>query len=573
MQIGAVNTAFSALGGATGSDGQALAVSLAVAAATARASAFGPDSVLTVGGGFTIPGFTDYTSLGTKGTYQYNLSGVLATQNATGVPARARSEAQQKQDAKMLEAINSLIESGSLIEARNLANDMLDENPTNAAAVSALGRVSLEEGDYQKAEQFFMKAHALDGTVGYDKDAQNARILQGDDATVLRKAQAYFRAGGSQRNEGVRLLMTLTGRSADFTAAHVALADALLKTGDGNNALMEYNTAVRVAKPEELGGLAARLQELVSEAPNSAFARQLLGKVQLRQGRNEEALQTFTTAAGLAEDPTSYHVDVARAHLAVGRARLDRGDLGGAMAAFGRAKELAPTNNDVKYAIAEGHVRRAEQRRQRGDTKAALDDYQLAANLLPEVGQRALRERAAQGAYGAALKLQRQRIADGDQIGPEVRGFQVAYDLLKDEKKYRSALAEARVALGDQYLADGDKKSAAYAYKRAYDLYPHNNAYRDQAVSAFIQWGNERLYSLNYNDAVDAFREAFKLNPNDATAKTQLGTAYNARGLDHKSFQRYKQAAKDFKEALKLFPDNATYQANYNSVSAWDPNS
>lgn len=571
MQVSTASTAFSALSSATGSDDQSLAVSLAVAAAASQGSAFGPDSVVTVGGGFTVAGFTDYTNLGTNGVYQFDLSGILSTQGAAGgVPAQARSEEQQKQDAKMLEAINGLIDSGSLVEARNLANDMLDENPTNASAVAALGRVAVEEGDYKKGEQLYTKAHAIDGTVGYDNDAQNARTLQGDDTAVLRQAQAYIRAGGSQREEGVRLLISLTERAGDFTAAHVTLADALLKSGDGNNALMEYNTAVRVAKPEELGGLENRLQQLVDEAPSSAFARQLLGKAQLKQGHNEVALQTLTAAAGLADDPTPYNVDVARAHLAVGHDRLDHGDLSGALLAFERAKELAPTNNDVKFAIAEGYVKRAEQRSQRGDLKSALDDYQAASSLLPEVGQRDVRERAAHGAYGVALRLQRQRIANGDEIDAEVRGFQVAYDLVSDEKKYRSALAEVRVALGDQYLADGDEKSAAYAYKRAYDLYPHNDTYRDKAVSAFIQWGNERLYSLNYNDAVDAFREAFELNPNDTAAKTQLATAYNARGLDHKSYQRYKQAVKDFKEALKLFPDNATYQSNYNSVSPWD---
>jgi tetratricopeptide (TPR) repeat protein len=66
------------------------------------------------------------------------------------------------------------------------------------------------------------------------------------------------------------------------------------------------------------------------------------------------------------------------------------------------------------------------------------------------------------------------------------------------------------------------------------------------------------------------YQEAFKLDPQNATSKSKLAGAYNARGLDYKSTEDMDAAVKDFKAALRLFPDNADYQANYNSVKAWD---
>ena len=59
-------------------------------------------------------------------------------------------------------------------------------------------------------------------------------------------------------------------------------------------------------------------------------------------------------------------------------------------------------------------------------------------------------------------------------------------------------------------------------------------------------------------------------DPQTATSNSKLAGAYNARGLDYKSTEDMDAAVKDFKAALRLFPDNADYQANYNSVKAWD---
>lgn len=502
-------------------------------------------------------------------TWQFDLAGVLNT-DAAAIPQQYRTEQQQEAEAQAVEAALNYIDLGEYDQARDLLNQVLDDNPTSAAAVEMLGLAALSEGDYDLAEQLYLKAHALDPSVGYDQDAAGARILKGSDDEVYYRAGAMLKSP-QQREEGIRLLVRLTDRSPQFTAARVALADALLDSGDGNNGLMQYNTAIREAQPGELGMLHDRLAALVDEAPTGAFVRQLLGKAQLRLERYDDALQTLRTAVSLADDPVPYYRDLAKAHVGVGYERLARRDISGAMAAFEVAKEVSPTNPDVKAALAEGHVLRAEQHTQRRNYSAALEDYRKAADLLDAAGNRELRDRAAHSAYALGLKLQRQREASGEEIDGEVLAFQVAYDLDSDNTTYKRKLAEARFALGEQHMAVAEYEEAAYAYRRAHDLYEYDATYKAKTIEAFVAWGDERLANHNWDDAVDAYLEAFQIDTSNVESKGKLANAYNARGLDHMDWERWQDAALDFKNALLLFPDNPEYQANYDLVKAYDP--
>ena len=129
----------------------------------------------------------------------------------------------------------------------------------------------------------------------------------------------------------------------------------------------------------------------------------------------------------------------------------------------------------------------------------------------------------------------------------------------------------AHSMLGDLYRQQGNYEKAAHAYRRAYDLFKHDETYKQNTINAFVAYGDERYASYNHDDAVEAFREAFKIDPTNVDTKQKLADAYNRRGIDHKDWERYEKAVLDFKEALRLFPDNPEYQANYDSVSLWDP--
>jgi tetratricopeptide (TPR) repeat protein len=517
-------------------------------------STFGAATNVSIGG-YPVTGFSDLTA---STGWQYDLSAVLGTQqSASGVPQQYRSEEQQELEASAIENALEALNAGDHDFARAAANAVLKENPTNAAAVHVLGSVALAEQDYEAAEQLFRKAHAISPTVGYDNDANNARLLQEDDSEVLRQALTMTRTP-LRREEGIRVLMSLTDRSPDNNEARIALGDALLESGDGNNGLMQYSTAIRDADSAQLNQLEDRLAELHDEAPESTFVMHLLGKIELKRGNYDEAIQIIQRAADQAEDATPYYYDLAKAYVGVAHERMDRGDLAGGMQSLAKAKELSPDRSDVKAALAEGHVLKAEQLAQLGDLDGALQEYSTAAGLLEvTAGTKDLRERAASSVYSLGRKLERERVDSGGEIDGEVLAYQTAYDLNSDNATYKRKLADTRVALGDQETAAGNLEQAAYAYRRAHELYENDPDYKEMTRQAFIAWGDERMASMNFGDAIDAYMEAFDLDQTDQAVKANLGEAYYQRGLDHLYWERDKDAMEDFKNALTLFPDNA----------------
>ncbi len=530
-------------------------------------SLFGDAATISIGG-LPVAGFKDYTNLGASGAWQFNLAGVLNTQ-ASALTPRSLSPEQEAAEAEAVKQAFDLINVKEYLGARNLMTQLLKDNPTNAAAIHALGYAWMAERDYEQAEQLFLKAHAIDPTAGYNLDADYARLLRKDDAIVLTRARALVESG--QRSEGIRLLLTLTERSPGYTPARVLLGTALLDDGDGNNGLMQIATAIRNARPDEFAGLESLLADLIRAAPGAVFVRQLAGKLQLRQGRYEEALATFLAARQLSEDPVANDRDLASAYVGIGRERLRHRDIAGAITAFEQAKTYDATGRATKEALAEAYIMRAERAVNARDYKSAAADYALAADTLGTYGTRDLRARAASGAYLTGRALERARIDSGGAIDTEVVAFQAAYELDSENDTYREHLAEIRNALGDQHTAAGELEEAAAAYKRAYELDRHNASYKANTINAYLAWGDDRLYNLNYSDAIDAYLQAFNIDRDNEAARLKLANGYNARGVYYRDEEEdYRAAVKDFKNALRLFPDNPEYQANYDTVAPWD---
>lgn len=559
MQIGA-STALTWLSGVWPLNASATAASSSPAKALPEQLTLGQNAP-------TFTGFKDYTQLGASGTWQFNLAGVL--QPSTVVQTQAVSPEQEKAEAADIKQAFDLINQSAYDDARALMNALLAKNKTNAAALHALGYADFAEGKYAEAEKLFLRAHALNSTVGYDNDAQNARLMLSDDDTVLARARAWV-ASPSKRGDAIRVLIALTDRSPDNTAAHELLGEAMLDEGDGNNGLLQFAAAIRNAEIGELSELEGRLTQLADEAPQSAFIQQLIGQARLRMSRFEDALESLTRAYDLASDKLGYTHDLALAHIGVGETELARGNIDTAMLSFLKAKDLDPTARETKHALAKGYIAEAEQHTRRRNYAKAAETYTLAAGMLDREADPDLRKRAAQGAYAVGLILQRARIAAGEDVGDEVVAFQAAYDLDPDDLTHKRKLADVRNALGDQLFAAGEFQEAAGAYRRALDLFKYDKTYKANTIKALVAYGDNRLTGLCYDDAVKSYLEAYKLDTYDVNTKQKLANAYNARGLNYQDEEDFRAAVKDFKAALQLFPDNVQYQANYDALKAWD---
>lgn len=450
--------------------------------------------------------------------------------------------------------------------ARFVLAEELKRNPGSGAVAYTQGIVEQAAGNYADAEDFYRKASYLAPELNSLVDAENVRALQGDDATALARVKRLL-GSSDTKDGGLRLLVTLTDRSPNFTEARTLLAANLLKNGDPLNALLQYDRAVGTANNVELDELRETFEGLAKRAPDGAFIHKVLGKIQLKQGDSQTALETLHQATTLSSGDAAFLETEASAYVAVGREKLSDGDLRGALSDFDQAYTLNPSGDDVILARTEGRIANGEHLAKLGDLEGAIDQYNLVAIDAGHEGAEALRERLGHDAYTVGRTLETRRIAAGADVGKELTAFQIAYDTDPENDVYRKKLAATRITLGDQYVADGDYKNAGGAYAAAAGLEPYNDDYRTKAIDAYTTYGLARLAVLDFAEALTSLRSAFNLDTQNTTSRQNLATGYNSAGVFYRDHESDKESAAGyFLEALHLYPDNAEYQANYDSV-------
>jgi tetratricopeptide (TPR) repeat protein len=524
--------------------------------AESSVTGFGPATLLSLG-----------ESTSTSATrFDYSNLARLAFQSQTSVTQQVSPE-RLKAEQKIIEQATALRIDERFDEARELIEDLLDENPTNGVAIHTLGAIELDLGNYEKAEGYFRKADYYAPDYGFDTDASNARTLQEDDEYVLEQARRLT-ANGETRDQGVRLLVSLTRRSPSDAVARSLLAQNLIAQGDAAQGLAQYQLAISSANRAQAQQIETELTALVKLAPQAAFLRNLLGQTELKLGKHEQAAETLALATQLSDNDPLYQADEALAHVALGRDALEVGDLSAAMIAFQTAQQLDPTGEEVNRGLAEGYLARGLYRSRIGDPARAIEELNSAKSFLAEIEDEELTDRIAGAFYSAGRTLELRRESSGADVGDELTAFQAAYNLDPENLTYQRKLAETQNTLGDQYLAEGNYRDAAYAYQHAYEVYSRESSYKDNAISAFLAWGDERVAAWDHHQAITAYQAAYDLDHDNETSKFSLAEAFNRRGLFYRSLGAdfYDQAADDFLEALDLYPNNEDYQDNYDSV-------
>lgn len=495
---------------------------------------------------------------------QFDLEGVLAAQTAYDqpiVPTRVRQET-----AAGLQYVSALLDVGRYDDARALTESLLEKNPTSAEATHALGVIALRQRDYSTAEQYFRKASFLDSEGGYDVDADVARDLQKSDDEVYALAQRLVKADDTQ-SRGMSLLSGLVQRNPLQTDARILLGEYQIKTGDATNGLSQYRLAILTADQSQLAHLEDNLDDLVKQAPDSAYVRRLLGETQLALGRNEEAAETFALATELSDQDVVYRAYESPAHVAIGYDKLDDNDIPGAIASFEHARQLDYGNSKARIGLGEAYVARGALRTRLGSLSAAVADFNTAAGKLRNGADEETRAKLASAAFLAGLRIETNHRASGDSVGDESVAFSLAYEFDSDNDTYRAKWAEINHRSGTEFLADGEYADAAAAFKIAYDLYQGNATYRDAAVNAFTLSGAESLGNHDYDDAVSAYRSAYDIGRGD-DARLKLASALNARGLSYLADGELRKAREDFLAASRYDPNSSEYQDNYNTAAA-----
>lgn len=456
----------------------------------------------------------------------------------------------------------SLRDQGDYDGARSILTGMLQDNPNNGFAAHALGTVATAQQNYKEAEKWFTRANFYAPGRGYDTDADTARILQKDDATVLATARQYL-SDSSTATEGQSLLAELSKRNPDLTEAHLVLADHLIKTGDAANGLLQYRSAILGATKQQLHQIETTLTNLAARSPTAAYVRQLLGRTQLALGETDQAKKTLQTAADLSNNDESYQKVVGQAYDAAGNELISSHNFQAAITELKQALSINSKDTAARQGLAVAYQAIGKHAAELGDFKGAIAALTSAQTNLNAAGTAAQKKDLATLFYSVGRQLESRHLVNDLDVGQEAQAYQSAYDLDHTNNTYRIRLATVRERAGDEFLAKDDLVNAAGAYRRAFLLRKGNSEYRETFVTTLNKLGAQQLADKDYNSAIASFKEAYTTDKSNEASQSNLAGAYNTRGLTYLAKDDKESALADFKAALALYPDNAEYLDNY----------
>jgi tetratricopeptide (TPR) repeat protein len=222
---------------------------------------------------------------------------------------------------------------GDIDTARKLFAETLTEQPDNAHALHALGRIAVQTGDIDTALSHFTQAIARHpGDASGFAGLANTLVLAGR----LEEAEHCYKAA--------------IERDPKRPGVHLGLGNALSRSGRFDEAVAAYRNALELA-------------------PELAEAHCNIGAVYKETGRLKEAVHAYELA--LESRPA-----FARAHANLGAALVELGDFDGAVRACQKAVELAPTVPGI-------HVNLGVALKEQGKLEAAVAAYRRAVELAP----------------------------------------------------------------------------------------------------------------------------------------------------------------------------------------------
>ncbi len=248
---------------------------------------------------------------------------------------------------------------------------------------------------------------------------------------------------------------------------------------------------------------AAKLENLVREAPESFEVHELLGLVYSAQSQDARATQHLQKAVRLKPNSAP-----ARTNLAANLARLGKLDL--ATEQFKKAVELDPRNFDTNHNLGEAYIRSAK-----------IAD---AAPFLEKAQQ--INPSSYDNGYDLSLAYL--------QIGRPADARQLIQHLLKQKNT-----AELHNLLGEVEEQDGKFVVAENEYETA--------AHMDPSESNLFDWGSELLLHRTLGPAIEVFQQASLRYSASQRLMVGLGMALYARG-------NYDDAVKSLLRAADLNP-------------------
>jgi tetratricopeptide (TPR) repeat protein len=267
----------------------------------------------------------------------------------------------------------------------------------------------------------------------------------------------------------------------------------------------EFQAAVAQYDSGRYAEAAAKLENILRDAPESFEVQELLGLVYAAQSQDARATQHLQKAVQLKPDSAP-----ARTNLAANLGRLGKLDL--ATEQFKKAVELDPRNFETNHNLGESYVRS-------GKVAEAAPFLEKAQKIDPS-------------SYDNGYDLSLAYI----QIGRLTDAQQLIQALLK-----RKNTAELHNLLAEVAEKDGKFVAAENEYETA--------AHMDSSESNLFDWGSELLLHRTLGPAVEVFQQASERYPTSQRMVVGLGMALYARG-------NYDDAVKSLLRAADLNPSD-----------------
>lgn len=484
--------------------------------------------------------------------YDYGVAAEAVEQWDTALAAYEQAATLDPQRADYARAAGALLlRRGDLARARSLLAGALRRTRRDPETLFQTGMLHAAMGAWHLAAQSFRRAARLSGSARYE--------------SALGRAYLHL------------------GKANDACAA---FERALLLHPDDPDTLDAYQSALetcgRLEAAYAIGRRVARL------APGNAAIQQRVGRLALRLGRVNEALELLDRAVALDSRLVAAHIERSQALLAAGRAEA-------ALAAAQQARALAPDQAQPAALAAEALI--ALQRD--GEARPLLEQALARdATLLPAcIALRDLLARA--GDYAAAVSLAQRavtlapdEVAHHAQLGALLlaagnlaQAEQTLHHALRltvsiDDEEQRNRLNARIYALLGRSRARVADWEQAIAYARAsVDCAPGNSEYRALLADALEGAGNlaaaiaelenaaaaepdrvdwqqrlgQFLYRIgDYSGALNALRRA--------VAGSGAAEDYYALGVCLRALDNLPAAAEALEQALRLRPDSVAWR-------------
>lgn len=304
--------------------------------------------------------------------------------------------------------LEKLVDRGAYDEARELASEMIEEDPRFAAGHLQLARIATEERDLRLAREHYEKALAIDpDNAGARFNLGNIEAELGDDEAAI----ASFRAaialdpGLPDAQERLDFLLSRAGAGEQPGPRTEAELRSLLER-EPENGEAHYRLANLLAARSRWEEAASHFEHALAAAPPAAAAEihHRLALALRETGRTEEALAHLQAARELAPDAAAVESDLAATLKRLGRpdeaiehyrraVALDPrlavawNDLGSLLGARGRLDEARDAfqravDADDGHAVAHNNLGLAL--RMTGERDAALAQFERACELRPD---------------------------------------------------------------------------------------------------------------------------------------------------------------------------------------------